>query len=192
MWSRKRSELRVRLKLLGRHNVLNALAAIAVGLRSGITIEACAAAVSELLPSDKRGEVLSWRGVTIVNDSYNSNPRALDAMVDAVMAMPGQRHIVIAGRDVGAWSRGVGLARGLRAKNGGCGVTVVVGVRGAAAGLVSGVQAAGGSAIFVTTPEEAGSGCVPIFRPETSCCSKASRGVRLEKALLELEDPQAG
>jgi len=182
----------VRLKLLGRHNVLNALAAIAVGLRSGITIEACAAAVSELLPSDKRGEVLSWRGVTIVNDSYNSNPRALDAMVDAVMAMPGQRHIVIAGEMLELGPEGAALHEACGRRMAERGVTVVVGVRGAAAGLVSGVQAAGGSAIFVATPEEAGKWMRSNLQSGDVVLLKASRGVRLEKALLELEDPQAG
>jgi UDP-N-acetylmuramoyl-tripeptide--D-alanyl-D-alanine ligase len=182
----------VRLRLLGRHNVLNALAAIAVGLRSGITIEACAAAVSELLPSDKRGEVLSWRGVTIVNDSYNSNPRALDAMVDALMAMPGQRHIVIAGEMLELGPEGPALHEACGRRMAERGVTVVVGVRGAAAGLVAGVQAAGGSASFVATPEEAGKWMRSNLQAGDVVLLKASRGVRLEKALLELEDPQAG
>jgi UDP-N-acetylmuramoyl-tripeptide--D-alanyl-D-alanine ligase len=78
----------VALKMLGRHNVHNALAAIAVGLKSGMTLEECAAAVGELRATEKRGSVVEWRGVRIVNDCYNSNPVALDAMVDALVAMP--------------------------------------------------------------------------------------------------------
>jgi UDP-N-acetylmuramoyl-tripeptide--D-alanyl-D-alanine ligase len=182
---------RVQLKLLGRHNVLNALAAIAVGLRSGMTIEACAAAACELLPSDKRGEVLSWRGVTIVNDSYNSNPRALDAMVDALMAMPGQRHIVIAGEMLELGSEGPALHEACGRRMAERGVTNVIGVRGAAAALVSGVQTAGGSAAFLATPEEAGHWMRSNLQAGDVVLLKASRGVRLEKALLELEDPQA-
>ena len=182
----------VRLRLLGRHNVLNALAAIAVGLRSGIPIEACAAAVSELLPSDKRGEVLSWRGVTIVNDSYNSNPRALDAMVDALMAMPGQRHIVIAGEMLELGPEGPALHEACGRRMAQRGVTTVIGVRGAAAVLVDGVQAAGGNASFLPTPEEAGKWMRSNLQAGDVVLLKASRGVRLEKALLELGDSQAG
>ncbi|WP_433984933.1 UDP-N-acetylmuramoyl-tripeptide--D-alanyl-D-alanine ligase [Tunturiibacter empetritectus] len=52
----------VQLKMLGRHNVANALAAIAVGLQSGMALGDCAAAVGELQAGDKRGEVLEWRG----------------------------------------------------------------------------------------------------------------------------------
>ncbi len=55
----------MQLQMLGRHNVLNALAAIAVGLRSGMTLEECAAAVGEMRAGDKRGEVLEWRGATV-------------------------------------------------------------------------------------------------------------------------------
>ena len=73
----------VQLHLLGRHNVHNALAAIAVGLRSGMSLADCAAALGELRAGDKRGQVSDWRGATVINDCYNSNPRALDAMVDA-------------------------------------------------------------------------------------------------------------
>ena len=87
----------VQLQMLGRHNVPNALSAIAVGLRSGMSLGECAAAVGEMQASDKRGEIVEWRGATLINDCYNSNPRALDAMVDALMAMPAERHIVVAG-----------------------------------------------------------------------------------------------
>jgi UDP-N-acetylmuramoyl-tripeptide--D-alanyl-D-alanine ligase len=178
----------VHLKMLGRHNVLNALAAIAVGLRSGIPLGECAAAIGELRPADKRGEVLSWRGATLINDSYNSNPRALDAMIDALMAMPGERHIAIAGEmlELGLEAPALHQACGRRMAE--KGVTTVVGVRGAAAELVSGVQAGGGDAIFVATPEEAGEWMRSSLRPGDVVLLKASRGVRLEKALARLED----
>jgi len=90
----------VQLHLLGRHNVHNALAAIAAGLASGISLAECAQALSELRAGDKRGEVVEWRGAKLINDCYNSNPRALDAMVDALLATPvgaDGRHIVVAG-----------------------------------------------------------------------------------------------
>src|SRR6201996_6072820 len=55
----------VQLEMLGRHNVSNALAAIAVGLRSGMGLEECAAAVAQMRAGDKRGEVLEWRGAML-------------------------------------------------------------------------------------------------------------------------------
>ena len=45
----------VHLRLMGRHNVLNALAAVAVGVRSGIALESCGVALEALRPTAKRG-----------------------------------------------------------------------------------------------------------------------------------------
>jgi UDP-N-acetylmuramoyl-tripeptide--D-alanyl-D-alanine ligase len=176
----------VQLRLLGRHNVLNALAAIAVGLRSGMTLQECAAAAGELTPSDKRGEIITWRGATLINDCYNSNPRALDAMVDALMAMPGERHIVIAGEmlELGSESEALHAACGRRMTE--RSVSAIVGVRGAAEALVAAAQEHGASAQFVATPEEAGAWMRENLRIGDIVLLKASRGVRLERALQVL------
>ncbi|HEY0263835.1 MAG TPA: UDP-N-acetylmuramoyl-tripeptide--D-alanyl-D-alanine ligase [Granulicella sp.] len=170
----------VQLKLLGRHNVYNALAAIAVGLKSGMSLEECCAAVSRLTAGDKRGELLAWRGATIINDSYNSNPKALDAMVDALLAMPAVRHIVVAGEmlELGPGAAALHAASGRRMAE--RGVDVVAGVRGVASALV---EAAGSGAIFFGTPEEAGAWMREHLREGDAVLVKGSRGVRLERAL---------
>jgi UDP-N-acetylmuramoyl-tripeptide--D-alanyl-D-alanine ligase len=173
---------------MGRHNVLNALAAIAAGVRSGMTLKECAVAIAELRPADKRGEVLQWRGATLINDSYNSNPRALDAMVDALISTPGKRHIVIAGEmlELGPESAALHAACGRRTAT--RGVDVVVGVRGAAESLAGAARQSGAEALFVQTPEEAGAWLRTHVRAGDVVLLKASRGVRLERALAELGD----
>lgn len=181
-------EAEVRLRLLGRHNVLNALAAIAVGLRSGIPLTECASAISELQAPDKRGEILHWHGATLINDSYNSNPRALDAMIDALMSMPGRRHIAIAGEMLELGSEASVLHSDCGRRMAERGVDAVVGVRGHAAALVDAAISAGGNAIFVPTPEEAGKWMRTNLQSGDVVLLKASRGVRLEKALAELQD----
>ena len=85
------------LPLVGEHNVLNALAAIAVALESGLNLSQAVAALATLAPAEKRGQVLHMDNITVINDCYNSNPKALEAMVDALTAMPAKRRIVIAG-----------------------------------------------------------------------------------------------
>ncbi len=181
----------VQLHLLGRHNVHNALAAIAVGLRSGMSLAECAAALGELRAGDKRGQISVWRGATVINDCYNSNPRALDAMVDALLAMPvagDGRHIVVAGEMLELGPDGEALHRESGQRMAARGVDVVVGVRGLAAGLVEGAAAGGTKAIFVATPEEAGAWLKENLRPGDTVLLKASRGVRLERALAALAD----
>jgi UDP-N-acetylmuramoyl-tripeptide--D-alanyl-D-alanine ligase len=177
----------VQLQLLGRHNVLNALAAIAVGLRSGLSLGECAAAVGEMRAGDKRGEVIVWRGATLINDCYNSNPRALEAMVDALMAMPAERHIVIAGEmlELGAAAAELHAACGRRMAE--RGVSLVIGVRGAAEALVKAAKTGGVDAVFVPDALAAGQWIQQNVQAGDAVLLKASRGVRLERALAGLE-----
>ncbi len=173
----------VQLKMLGRHNVPNALAAIATGLRSGMGLAECAAAVGEMRAGDKRGEVLVWRGATLINDCYNSNPAALTAMVDALMAIPGERHIVVAGEmlELGNEAEELHAACGVRMAE--HGVDFVLGVRGMAEAMVVAAKRMGGEALFVASPEEAGEWLLANLRAGDVVLLKASRGVKLEKAL---------
>jgi UDP-N-acetylmuramoyl-tripeptide--D-alanyl-D-alanine ligase len=173
----------VQLKMLGRHNVPNALAAIAVGLRSGMSLEACAAAVGEMRAGDKRGELLEWNGALLINDCYNSNPAALNAMVDALMAIPAERHVVVAGEmlELGPEAKELHAACGRRMAE--HGVDFVLGVRGMAEAIVVAAQECGTEGLFVASPEDAGEWLVANVREGDVVLLKASRGVRLEKAL---------
>ena len=176
----------VALKLMGRHNVLNALAAIAVGMASGMSLTECARAIERLEATDKRGAVLEFRGAKLVNDCYNSNTVALDAMVDALMTIPvAGRRIVVAGEmlELGPLGEALHLACGRKMAE--RGVDVVVGVRGLAKALVEG--AGGVERLFVETPEEAGAWLLENLRAGDAVLLKASRGVRLERALEALE-----
>jgi UDP-N-acetylmuramoyl-tripeptide--D-alanyl-D-alanine ligase len=176
----------VQLRMLGRHNVPNALAAIATGLRSGMSLDECAVAVGELRAGDKRGEVVEWRGATLINDCYNSNPRALDAMVDALMAIPGERHIVVAGEMLELGPEGEALHAACGQRMAERGVTKVVGVRGVAEVLVKAARQGGADAIFVENAEGAGNWLQANVRAGDAVLLKASRGVRLEQALAML------
>ena len=170
----------VELKLLGRHNVHNALAAIAVGIHSGTTLAECAAAIATLHPTEKRGSILEWRGARIVNDSYNSNPAALDAMVDALMAMPvgeGGRRIVVAGEMLELGPSGPALHQACGDRMRVSGVDQIIGVRGLA-------REFGG--LFFDSPKEAGNWLAHELRPGDVVLLKASRGVKLEVALESL------
>jgi UDP-N-acetylmuramoyl-tripeptide--D-alanyl-D-alanine ligase len=176
----------VRLAMLGRHNVLNALAGIAAGLKSRMTLAECARAAEAVKPSEKRGQVVEWKGARIVNDCYNSNPRALDAMVDALMSMEAKRRIVVAGEmlELGPQTAELHAACGRRMAE--SGVDVVVGVRGAASELVRAAADAGVAAIFVETPAAAGAWLRENLRAGDAVLLKASRGVKLEGAMEQI------
>ena len=90
----------VRFSLSGRHNVLNALAASAVGFSFGMSAQKIADALRTVAPPPQRGEVLHFAdGFTVINDSYNSNPAALLGMVETLIdgGKSAKRKIVVAG-----------------------------------------------------------------------------------------------
>ncbi len=176
----------VELRLLGEHNVRNALAGIAAGVASGIPLDVCAAALRKMEPPEKRGQTLQIRGATLLNDCYNSNPDALRAMVDTLLTLPARRRIVVAGEMLELGPDSPQLHRECGEYMGNRGIDIVVGVRGEAASIVAGAAQTGWLATFVATPEDAGAWLREHLQPGDAVLLKASRGVRLERALDEL------
>ena len=181
-----------RLPLVGEHNVLNALAAVAVGLARGLNSSQAASALATLVPADKRGQVLQLGNITVINDCYNSNPKALNAMVDALAAMPAKRRIVIAGEMLELGPAGEEMHRTAGEHAAGKKIDVVIGVRGLAQALVEGAGKSGARAEFVVTPEEAGEWLAREGRDGDVVLLKASRGVKLEKALETFKARRGG
>jgi UDP-N-acetylmuramoyl-tripeptide--D-alanyl-D-alanine ligase len=175
------------LRLPGRHNVLNALAAIAVGLRSGVAVMDCVAAIESLRPTETRGKMIAWRGAEIVNDTYNSNPSALVAMIEALRQTEARRRILIAGEMLELGPEGARLHAECGSFAAQAAIDVVIGVRGLAASLVEAAAAAGVAAEFFATPEAAGAWMREHLRAGDVVLLKGSRGVRLERALAALE-----
>jgi UDP-N-acetylmuramoyl-tripeptide--D-alanyl-D-alanine ligase len=171
------------LRLVGTHNVYNALAAVAVGVERGLKLKEATAALASLAPAEKRGQVVRVGNITVINDCYNSNPKALDAMVDALAEMPATRRIVVAGEmlELGPKSEELHSRSGqhMSEKK----IDVLVGVRGLAKTMVEGASKAGMRAEFVATPEQAGEWLAREARDCDVVLLKASRGVKLERAL---------
>jgi UDP-N-acetylmuramoyl-tripeptide--D-alanyl-D-alanine ligase len=171
------------LPLVGEHNVLNALAAVAVGVERGLKPAEAVATLATLTPADKRGQVLQVGNITVINDCYNSNPKALEAMVDALAAMNARRRIVVAGEMLE-----LGLAAEEMHRRAGDHISekkidVLIGVRGLAQAMVGAAEQAGARAEFVASSEEAGEWLAREARDGDVILLKASRGVKLERAL---------
>jgi UDP-N-acetylmuramoyl-tripeptide--D-alanyl-D-alanine ligase len=172
-----------RLPLVGAHNILNALAAVAVGMERGLKPSEAVSALATLAPADKRGEVVKLGNITVINDCYNSNPKALNAMVDVLAAMPAKRRIVVAGEMLELGAAGEEMHRQAGEHAAKKKIDVVVGVRGQAQALVEQARRSGARAEFVSTSEEAGEWLARETRDGDVVLLKASRGVKLERAL---------
>lgn len=86
-----------RLRLLGLHNVYNALAAIAAASRFRISTNTVKRALSVYKPSYMRLNVLKIKGVTIINDAYNSNPLSMACALDSLKVYPAKSKWVVSG-----------------------------------------------------------------------------------------------
>lgn len=173
------------LPLLGRHNVLNLLAALAVGYLFGVRPSSLTSAVAGLRPAPMRGELVRLsNGVLVVNDCYNSNPEALEAMLSAVAALPARRRIAVLGgmMELGPQSAELHFRSGRRVGELRFSGLITVGevARPLSAGALS-VGVPKTALAHFATPEEAGDRLRSALKEGDVVLLKASRAVRLEK-----------
>src|SRR5262247_4432877 len=133
------------LPLLGQHNVANAVAAIAVGAAHEVSWDQLREAIGEMKPEKMRGEVIKFReGFAVIDDSYNSNPRALTEMIRLVARLPGfARKILVAGEMLELGPEGIELHRGCGREAARAGLGLVVAVQGQAKEILDGARDAG-------------------------------------------------
>jgi UDP-N-acetylmuramoyl-tripeptide--D-alanyl-D-alanine ligase len=173
-------------RLPGRHGILNILAGVAVAGLYGIAPERLIDAVARLAPGKMRGERLTYHGIFILNDCYNSNPDAARSMIDALRDTPARRRIAVLGEmlELGRWSESLHRDVGRHAAE--QGISALVGIRGAAQSMVDAAIEAGLSkdaAFFFDDPAEAGAALRRIAREGDVVLFKGSRGARVEQAL---------
>lgn len=168
------------IRLPGTHGILTALAGIAVAQLYGIAPRELVDAVRNLQPGKMRGQRFTHNGVLVINDCYNSNPEAAQAMVDVLRSTKGERRIAVLGemRELGAWSEKLHVELGRCVL--GNGIDVLVGIHGAARFMV---EAAGIDGAFFEEPEAAGDYLRTIAREGDAILFKGSRGTHVERAL---------
>lgn len=170
---------------------MNALPAVALARRYTIDAEQIVESLQHLRQAHMRGQVLHFReGFTVIDDSYNSNPRALVQMIETMTAIPRYtRRILVAGEmlELGKESEALHRECGTRAAQ--RGVDIIVCVQGAARELARGAVAAGMSEAqvhFFTEPNPAIDFIYRKVQPGDLVLIKGSRGVHLEKMVEAL------
>ena len=87
----------VDLPMIGIHNVSNALAALAVARRMGLSSQQVADALADFQPAEHRLNVHTVNGLTIIDDTYNANPDSMNAAMEELTHYPAKRRVVVAG-----------------------------------------------------------------------------------------------
>jgi len=186
------------LPMTGRHNLMNALAASAVATALKVKPELIADALRSARPPRMRGEVLDFAvGFTVLDDSYNSNPRSLIGMVSTLAEASENvsRRIVIAGEmlELGPESPEMHRAAGREIAN--LGIDVLWGVRGLASEMVSAAREAGiVGASFFASSDDAAAAALKEVRAGDLILVKGSRSVETDRivAALRRAFPLAG
>jgi UDP-N-acetylmuramoyl-tripeptide--D-alanyl-D-alanine ligase len=183
---------RLSLPLAGRHNISNALAALAAASVWGIGAAAAREVFPKLEATGMRGRVLRYdAGFTVINDCYNSNPVALAAMVGLLANTPAAgRHILAAGEmlELGTASAELHREAGRSAAAGK--LDWIIGVQGDAERLIGGAIDAGqpaSRAKFFPSAAEAGAFVAELAKPGDVFLVKGSRGVKMERIIEALD-----
>jgi UDP-N-acetylmuramoyl-tripeptide--D-alanyl-D-alanine ligase len=172
--------------LVGRHAVMNLLAAIAVAREFGIAPARLREPIRTFAVGKMRGERLEHRGILVWNDCYNSNPEAAQSMIDVLGASPASRRIAVLGEMLELGHAAGSLHRQVGEYAAAHGVDLLIGVQGAARDMVDAAIAAGlpaGAGHFFAEAGEAGDFARQAAHPGDAILFKGSRGVHVERAL---------
>ena len=178
------------LSLPGRHNLENLLAAIATARSIGISWEGIERGVREVKPAYHRGVMIPWRGATLYDDSYNSNPYALSRALSLLQQADvlGRRIAVIGDMlELGERELEYHYEAGREIPNA---VDIVVAVGRRSEALLDGARHAGFSdeRLYHFDDAEAAAAFLQTFiRRGDLVLVKASRGIGLDKIVTKLQ-----
>jgi UDP-N-acetylmuramoyl-tripeptide--D-alanyl-D-alanine ligase len=185
-------EAEAQLPMTGRHNLMNALAASAVATAFKVAPEQIARALRTAKPPRMRGEVLHFAGgFTVVDDSYNSNPRSLVSMARTLAEATEKvkRRIIVAGEMMELGPQAPEMHRDSGHEIARLGIDVLWGVRGLASEIVSGAQGEGLAASrFFESSEEAATALLDEIREGDLVLVKGSRSVETDRVVTKLRE----
>ncbi|MHC4711650.1 MAG: UDP-N-acetylmuramoyl-tripeptide--D-alanyl-D-alanine ligase [Planctomycetota bacterium] len=172
------------LNVPGRHNIYNALAAVAVGRRLGIDLEYLAERLSSFRLPSMRLEETEFKGALLINDAYNANPESVACAIGELAGRKGERKfLVIADMlELGDQSTDLHVEIGRCAAR--AGISFLWATGDAARHCVEGAIESGmsaGSARFFGSLEELASALQRTLAPGDVVLVKASRAMRLER-----------
>jgi UDP-N-acetylmuramoyl-tripeptide--D-alanyl-D-alanine ligase len=184
---------RIDTPLLGSGNLLNLLAATAVATGMGVPLAEIAERARQMRPAAHRGELLRLPGgVTLVDDSYNSSPSALERALETIKEAAGSaRKIAVLGEmlELGAHAARLHAQAGRAAAGSGLDLLVAIGGEGAQALAFAAVNAGMASAavVYAPTSVEAADIVARKVRAGDLVLVKGSRGIRTDLVVDRLK-----
>ena len=187
----KSRQTMVHIQVQGEHNVMNALAAGAVGVILGLSGSAIAQGLARFRPAAMRSQIVVSRGLTIINDCYNANPASMKAAVQLLAQMgANQKKIAVLGDMLELGPGAVPMHEEVGAFVASLGVDQLVACGSLGRSLAQGaVQAGFDRAKAFEVPDAATAAAVinTLVKPGDMVLVKASRGMKLELVVEALQ-----
>lgn len=173
----------VDLPAFGRHNVYNALAAIAIGKEVGLTASEICQGLSTFTPDAMRLHVQTIGKYRVINDTYNASPLSMAASIDALKDIADGRTIAVLGDMLELGSIGVAAHRKIGEKLIEKQIDLVVTVGELARHIGLAVIEADRCAKSYTDHEDARQALKLLLQPGDTILLKGSRGMKMEQLL---------
>ncbi len=177
----------VSIRVHGMHNILNALAAAAVGHAMGLSPATIAEGLARFRPAAMRSQVLTVGGIRIINDCYNANPASMKAAIDLLLALgAGGRSVAVLGDMLELGPSAPALHREVGAYLAEQGVAHLIACGALGKHLAEGARDAGMAAERVVHEPDAaraGAALKALVQDGDVVLVKASRGMKMEQAV---------
>ena len=180
---------KINLRIPGRHNVYNALAAAAVGYAFDISLEDAASAIEAYQPAAMRGVIQTRGGVFILNDAYNANPASMRAAIETLVSIQvGEkgRRIACLGDMLELGSKAPGLHREVGTFAKAKGIDLLFTFGPLAAEISKGAEGLGERARHFTDKTELVHALAETLQPGDLLLVKGSRGMRMEEVISDI------
>ena len=180
------SGVKVDIPLPGRHNVMNALMAFAVGLELGLKPEQIAKGISEFKPSGNRMAISEAKGMTIINDTYNASPSSMKATLDMLKETEGRKVSILGDMfELGDFAEDMHKDVGqYAAKN----VDLLIAIGPLSKHMYEAHTKQGGQAVYYETKEAFAQEWQKHLKPGDAVLVKASRGMALEYVVEKITE----
>lgn len=176
------------MPVIGRHNVYNALAAIAVGHLTGLSIEEIQRGLASYRGMAMRQELLHIGPYTFINDTYNANPASMAEAIRTLDLLTKGRKIAVLGGmgELGDWAKREHEAIGRLVAQTGLDALITMG--DLAKDIAAAAQAEGMTAVYTTdTHEQAARQLQALLQDGDTVLLKGSRSFAMEKILPYFE-----
>ncbi len=173
----------ITLHLLGKHNVMNALAAAATGIALNMPLEAIKIGLESLSPAPGRLTLHTLNnGVKIIDDTYNANPFSLQAAINTLAAFTGKRILVLGDmRELGEEAKALHYSAGESIRQAGIDFLFTFGDLSE-----NTAHAFGEGAYHFNEQDKLINALKPFLYNQTTILIKGSRSMHMEKVVTEL------